>query len=265
MLPFNDKNSQTAKAGFAHQKAFMRLADRWRSDPLAAALCREFFGPGACARALRIRAVPCPDASAKPDVLVLADMPEGQTLRCAASLKMISSQKIADMPTHHAGRVPFRQAREHFLFPSGDPELESALLEHFVDGESISRKSPALLARLEAFYSGENLLRLAQCALAGLGDDKADFIALTLCDAPDPQSVTILDARACPCAKAAAFAASKPFRASEPAGDRVGTIGNGFLHLQRGQALSAGPQNDIQIKLNAKALFDALAAPGPSA
>ena len=256
-LSFNDKNSLTAKGGFEHQREFIRLMERWRIDPIAARIAITLFGHTSCCHSSHLMAGPYPDATAKPDVLVkLIPLGSGSPQIARVSLKMISTEQLSGGPTHHAGRVPFRDARDAKLFPTNDPLLEAALLEHFVDGESISTKSPDLLARLSAYFSGPNLIDIALLALRG-PEEKGldDFIVITK-STSTPNFVKINDVRILPTVEAATLCAQTPFTASIPNEGRVGTIGNSYLHLQRGQALSAGEQRDIQLKINALALFE---------
>ena len=253
-------NQDAADGGYWHQRALIIALTRWRGDPFGARLAMALFGPDLLA-AKSCGAEPMADPSAKPDLRAWMIDKNGATRHAMVSAKLarLGSTDSSARPMHHAARVKFDDAADHGLLPHDDLEIRSALLGHFIDGESLSRQDPEIAARAMAHLSASWPL-VARCALEGLGYPRATHVVVSFAEALEDGSLSLLQTRALPMQDAIAVLLTEPPSMSEPREGQVGTLGSRLMHIQRGQALSLGPQRDIQIKINAGALFEAALA-----
>lgn len=254
MNSVSERNSLAAKDGLAAQSWLVRELILWRRSFTGAGVIRSLFPDAELPFVRRVISEEYVGTSRKPDLwvqLLFAD--DSVSKREEVSAKLISYGMSDDgtRPSHHASRVPFRDAARHGIFPSDDAEVEAALLEHFVEGESLGRRNDVVSERTLAFFQTSKAF-IARAAVAGVAPPFASSIAIIREDGDGAREVRVLS-----CERAIELLSSPPFVFSSPSDGRVGTIGNNLIHLQRGQALSVGEQRDIQIKINAKALFDA--------
>jgi hypothetical protein len=107
--------------------------------------------------------------------------------------------------------------------------------------------------------------RVASSAIEGVGAPRPDVVAISLADAQDDGTLVLKSTRLLSAGQAIDVLCQLPPVLSDPRDGQVGTIGSKYMHIQRGQALSLGPQRDIQIKINAGALHSAASElPTPS-
>lgn len=253
-------NTDAADGGFWHQDELCRRLSRWRSDPIGATLACALFGGPAMSRAKSAGAERMEDTAAKPDLIAWALLGDGSRLESRVSAKLISGAMTASTSraSHHAARVRFEEAPEHGLLPALDFTLKGALLEHFIDGEALSRREPELIQNALAHFQA-NWPTIARCAVRGLAEPFAHALVISVAHGKASQGgLDLTETRCWPIEKAIEFLIQEPPSLSSPREGQVGVIGSRLMHLQRGQALSLGAQRDIQIKINAQALFDAM-------
>ena len=248
-------NQDAADGGYWHQRQLIEALNNWRSNPLGARLAMALFGENAL-RAKACGAEPMEDPSAKPDLRAWMRKPDGEIVEAWVSAKLarIGSTDSEERPMHHAARIKFEEADEHGLLPGNDLEIRSALLSHFIDGESIARIDPELRARCMAWLSS-GWATAARSAIEGLGSPRATHLVVSLAKNSSGGQLELAGTRCIKAGQAAILAAGEAPKASEPREGQVGTIGGKWMHIQRGQALSSGPQRDIQIKINAAAFY----------
>lgn len=252
---FSDRHQDSAQGGLLHELAWVDRLRSFRRDPWGARAALAFFGSESCSSGSPLLADRWADRSAKPDLCArLGDQ------RALISVKLIREGSSTDSdsgPMHHAARWRFESAHLEGALPdpadpSGAP-ARAALLSHFIDGEPLgAQPAEARAAALDFLIASWD--RICHSAVAGSGSDPADWLLIARESASDPAE--LLDARALRVDQAVAFLRSEPPSIKPPKDGQIGTLGSRLLHLQRGQALSLGAQRDIQIKINAKALFD---------
>jgi hypothetical protein len=255
-------NQDAADGGYWHQRLLIESIRRWRQSPLGARLVLSLFGSDALS-ALGAGAEPMQDPSAKPDLMVWLTLANENRLErfVSAKLARVGSTDSADRPMHHAARVKFEDADRHGMLPADDLEIRSALLSHFIDGEALAFQDPELSMRAMAFLrSGWPLV--ARSAIEGIDQPKADFVAISKALPQSDGTLQLVETRLISSIEAIRALLADPPKMSSPKEGQVGTLGSRLLHIQRGQAQSLGHQRDIQIKINAGALF-ALAPPLP--
>jgi hypothetical protein len=253
-------NQDAADGGYWHQRALIEALRHWRADPLGARLALSIFGPALWA-ARSCGAEPMEDPSAKPDLMAWMVGSDGARIErhISAKLARIGATDSPARPMHHAARVTFEEASEHGLLPESDLEIRSSLLSHFIDGEPLARQDPERAERAMAFLRDHWGL-VALSAIEGLGDPRATHVAISLAQALPDGSLRLAQTRTMPSSAAIALLSREAPTMSDPREGQVGTLGSRWMHIQRGQALSLGPQRDIQIKINAGALFLAASA-----
>lgn len=253
-------NTDAADGGLWHQDELRRRLARWRSDPIGATLACALFGSSAVSGASGAGAEPMEDTAAKPDFKVWIQLPGQERSRVLVSAKLISAEMTASAgrPNHHAARVKFEEAHEHGLLPISNLELKGALLEHFIDGEALARREPPVIEAALAHYR-EQWPLVARSALRGLKEPFAEFLVISVATGKASEgAMTLVETRCCRIESAIEALLAEPPSLSSPREGQVGTIGSRLMHIQRGQALSLGAQRDIQIKINAQALFNAM-------
>lgn len=248
-------NQDAADGGYWHQRELAHALSRWRSDRLGARLALALFGPDLL-RAASCGAEPMEDPAAKPDLVAWMVDANGLRRFCHISAKLarIGSTDDPARPMHHAARVKFDEAGPHGLLPDDDLEVRSAMLSHFIDGEPLARQDPRLaeraMARLRLSWS-----LVARSAIEGLKSPQATHLVISLASVEPDGSLRLAHTRALPSADAIEALTRDAPSMSCPREGQVGTLGSRMMHIQRGQALSLGAQRDIQIKINAGALF----------
>lgn len=253
-------NTDAADGGLWHQDELCRRLSKWRSDPLGATLACALFGAPVLARAKSAGADRMEDAAAKPDLIAWALLSDGSRVESRVSAKLISGEMTASTSraSHHAARVKFEEAHEHGLLPELDFTLKGALLEHFIDGEALARREPETIESALAHYKKSWPL-IARCAVRGLAEPFAHSLVISVAQGKASEGgLALIETRCWPIETAIAFLLGEPPALSSPRDGQVGVIGSRLMHLQRGQALSLGAQRDIQIKINAQALFNAM-------
>lgn len=248
-------NQDAADGGYWHQRALASALRHWRSDRLGARLALALFGPDLFG-ASSCGAEPMEDPAAKPDILAWMVGSDGvKRLRhISAKLARIGSTDDPARPMHHAARVKFDEAGAHGLLPDDDLEVRSALLSHFIDGEPLARQDPDLARRAMAHLRSQWDL-VARSAIEGLPHPRATHLVISLAEVQPDGSLRLAHTRSMPSSDAIAALARDAPSMSAPREGQVGTLGSRMMHIQRGQALSLGAQRDIQIKINAGALF----------
>ena len=249
-------NQDAADGGYWHQRMLISALTHWRRNPLGARLALGLFGMEALS-AQAIGAEGMSDPSAKPDLTAWMVL-NGQRVErnISAKLARIGSTDSDARPMHHAARVKFDDAGAHGLLPDDDFELRGALLAHFIDGESLSRQDPVVAQRALAWLRVKWPM-VARSAIEGMEFPKADTLVISLAKAQEDGSLSLVETRLLSAEWAISELISLQPNMSEPREGQVGTIGSKMMHIQRGQALSVGYQRDIQIKINAGALFSA--------
>lgn len=248
-------NQDAADGGYWHQRELIAALSRWRSDPLGARLLCALFGD-AILSARSAGAEPMADPSAKPDLRAWMIGRDGQSIQAHISAKLarIGSTDSPARPMHHAARVTFENASAHGLMPEHDLEARSALLSHFVDGEPLAHQgTPSATAALDHLRA--SWVQVARSAIEGMREPKARWLVISLAEPQADGTLRIAQTRLMSSESAIALLISEEISPSSPRDGQVGTIGNRMMHIQRGQALSLGAQRDIQIKINAAALF----------
>lgn len=253
-------NTDAADGGLWHQDELCRRLSKWRSDPIGAPLAISLFGLDALKKASFAGAHRMEDLTAKPDLRAWIRSNSGLESGALISAKLISAKMTSSISraNHHAARVKFEDAHLHGLLPADDFQVRGSLLEHFIDGEALSRQSEdAITQALHHFKTQWPLI--ARCALQGFQAPYAEFLVISIAEGKaSEQGLTLIETRCCSIDKAIEFLVTEPPSLSSPRDGQVGTIGSSLMHLQRGQALSLGVQRDIQIKINAQALFNAM-------
>lgn len=261
MHPKRLMNTDAADGGLWHQDELRRRLAKWRSDPIGAPLAISLFGLDTLKKASSAGAERMEDITAKPDLRAWVK-PIGTHSRLEAliSAKLISAEMTTSLSraNHHAARVKFEEAHLHGLLPENDYQIKGSLLEHFIDGEALSRQSPEAIESALAHFKTQWPL-IARSALQGLRAPFAQFLVVSTAEGKaSTGALSLIETRCCTIEDAIALLISEPPALSSPREGQVGTIGNRLMHLQRGQALSLGIQRDIQIKINAQALFNAM-------
>lgn len=249
-------NQNAADGGYWHQHKLIEALNNWRSNPLGARLGLALFGSDLL-RARSAGARPMDDPSAKPDLLAWMVDERGTRQEALVSAKLAREGSTASpaRPMHHAARVKFEDAEAHGLLPADDLESRSALLSHFLDGESLSRREPEVRERAMV-HLRSSWARAAACAVQGHAEPHAGWVVVSIASESPDGTLALALTRALRAADAVAALSAEPPEASEPREEQVGTIGSRMMHIQRGQALSLGAQRDIQVKINAGALFE---------
>lgn len=253
-------NTDAADGGLWHQDELCRRLSRWRSDPVGATLACALFGAQALSRAKAAGAERMEDTAAKPDLIAWALLSDGTRLESRVSAKLISGEMTASVSraSHHAARVRFEEAHDHGLLPALDFALKGALLEHFIDGEALSRREPEVIQNALDHFQ-KNWPTIARCAVRGLAEPFAHALVISVANGKASEGgLSLTETRCWPIERAIEFLLNEPPGLSSPREGQVGVIGSRLMHLQRGQALSLGAQRDIQIKINAQALFNAM-------
>lgn len=248
-------NQDAADGGYWHQRALIEALASWRSSELGARLAMALFGPDALG-ARAIGAEPMDDPSCKPDLLAWIQPLHGARVQAQVSAKLarLDSTSESARPMHHAGRARFEEAHLHGLLPEHDLEARAALLGHFVDGEPLARQDESARAVAMACLSA-SWAQVARSAICGLKDPRATHLVISLARTRPDGSLELAETRCMPAESAVFALAASPPELTDPREGQVGTLGNRLMHIQRGQALSLGPQRDIQTKINAGALF----------
>lgn len=248
-------NQDAADGGYWHQRALIEALSSWRSSELGARLALALFGAAALG-ARAIGAEPMDDPSCKPDLVAWLQPAEGARVsaRVSAKLARLDSTSDSSRPMHHAGRARFEEAHLHGILPENDLEARAALLGHFVDGEPLARQEPASRDRAMLFLRAGWPL-VAASAIRGIHDPRATHLVISTARALPDGSLQLAETRATPVEAAIAALLADPPELTDPREGQVGTLGSRMMHIQRGQALSLGEQRDVQIKVNAGALF----------
>lgn len=254
--PIRADSKAAADGGLWHQEEILRRLALWRADPIGLGVAIALFGTDALS-ARRVSPLRMDDPAAKPDFGARIEMPDGSCRSALISAKLIrgSMTRSDARPAHHASRVKFEEAHLHGLLPESSLLARSALLEHFIDGEPLSAqpidRREAALDHLAAHWG-----LIARSALEGLRDPKPSFLLISVAESSAADaSLSLSETRVLPIEEAIRLASSGAPSLSAPRDGQIGTIGTRWMTLQRGQALSSGPQRDIQTKINAAALF----------
>lgn len=248
-------NQDAADGGYWHQRLLIESIRRWRQSPLGARLVLGLFGTQALS-ASGAGAEPMQDPSAKPDLMAWLSLPDGTRLErfISAKLARVGSTDSDERPMHHAARVKFEDADRHGMLPPDDLEIRSALLSHFIDGEPLAFRDPELSMRAMAFLrSGWPMV--ARSAIEGIDQPKADIVAISKAETLGDGTLQLVETRLISSMEAISALLAEMPKMSSPREGQVGTLGSRLIHIQRGQAQSLGHQRDIQIKINAGALF----------
>lgn len=251
-------NTEAAEGGLWHQEEIIRRINLWRTLPSGTRLVLGFWSLEELRNTRTIEARLMENLVAKPDFKIIRTSKQGQVEEILVSAKLISAQMTASTsrPNHHAARVRFEEAHEHGLLPDNDIDLKGLILSHFIDGESLSRREAEEQEKVRVFYQSQ-WGKIIECALAGLRTPKAEFLLISTAHSRhSEQGLEVIETKVGAIKPVVEWLAQTPVKLSNPREGQVGTIGNEFVHLQRGQALSLGAQKDIQIKMNAQAIFD---------
>lgn len=244
-------NSKAAKGGLENQRTLCLAIESFRTDKAGLACVLSVFGAKAPGIS-KITARESDDTTEKTDVVVCATFFDGSEAQELLSVKLVGSQMgAADRPAHHAARIRISECLDRGLFPS-DPFLLSCCHEHFLDGEPMGARDPATLAALTLHW---NLASKTIAREAVSGNKKRTPTRVAVCLGSDDGG--ILDCSTMSAEGAIALLSSEPLCISDPSvPGRVGLVGSRLLSVQRGQSLSYPEQRDVQIKINAMAVFN---------
>lgn len=269
------RNQNAADGGYWHQQWAQQTFRQWRIDPIGYGWA-HFLTRSNLSSLEGIQARPHLLPQSKSDLRIELHWDDGRIDRYGVSAKMMR-EGVTDNPDarsmHHASRVKFQDAPQWHIMTPDNLDINAAILSHFVDGHPLSLQESEIKNQTLAWIQSQ-WQTIAQFALSGgpLEPEPADLLLISKAQILDQNSLSlhewqifsdphhdcqwfISDSRLIFISEALRCIAQEPITVSLPKDGQLGTIGNSFMHLQRGQALSAGEQKDIQIKINAAALW----------